>query len=84
MTDDDLCTWAAAQRRRIVTENVKDFRPLLVAPTGLAHPGLLFTHHRTLPRSRSGFGSVVTPLERWLDQPNAAERPPEDWLRPEV
>ena len=30
MTDADIFTWAVAQRRWLLTENVKDFRPLLL------------------------------------------------------
>lgn len=30
MSDDELFRWAGVQHRRIVTENVKDFRPMLL------------------------------------------------------
>lgn len=30
MTDDDLFTWSAANHRWLLTENVKDFRPIML------------------------------------------------------
>ena len=30
MTDDDLFAWSAAQHRWLLTENVKDFRPIML------------------------------------------------------
>jgi hypothetical protein len=47
----------------------------------LGHPGVLFTSHRTFPRSRRMFGSIVTAPGQWMDQPDAGDSPPEDSLR---
>ncbi len=84
MTDAELFTWAAGQRRRIVTENVKDFRRLQLRAeeSGRRSPGLLFTSSRTFPRSRRNPGLLVAALSAWLDRPVSANRPPQDWLRP--
>ncbi len=79
MADPDLLAWVANQERRLVTENVKDFRRLLHASEA-AGPGLLFTSSRTFPRSRQAVGALISALEGWLTRPDAAARPPEDWL----
>lgn len=80
MTDSELYAWLTGERRRIVTENVKDFRRLLMQDTDLTGPGLLFTSSRTFPRSRRAPGSLVASLEDWLTQSALVGRPPEDWL----
>src|SRR5258706_14339846 len=48
MTDGELCTWAINERRWLLTENVKDFRPILLraAQGGTAVTGILFTSSR--------------------------------------
>src|SRR6266851_2113903 len=45
MTDDDLFAWSAAERRWLLTENVKDFRPIMLRALQAGPPacGLLFT-----------------------------------------
>ena len=91
LTDDDLFRLAASEPsagspdiagRRIVTENVKDFRPLLrrAQEVGTPGPGLLFTSSRRFPRSRRNPAPLVEALDAWLGQPDVARRPPEDWL----
>ncbi|HVA58938.1 MAG TPA: DUF5615 family PIN-like protein [Mycobacteriales bacterium] len=80
MTDPELYEWAGTKTRRLVTENVKDFRRLLAADTERAVPGLLFTSSRRFPRSRHALSSVITALETCLNQPDAGGRPSEDWL----
>lgn len=79
ISDLELFAWAAQQRRRLVTENAKDFRRLL-ADTGTAGPGLLLTSSRSFPRSRRAPGDLITALEAWLSNPDDTARPPEDWL----
>jgi hypothetical protein len=91
LTDDDLFRLAASEPstvspdiagRRIVTENVKDFRPLLhrAQEAGTPGPGLLFTSSRRFPRSRRNPAPLIEALHAWLGQPDVARRPPEDWL----
>jgi hypothetical protein len=84
MTDEEVFAWAADHSRRIVTENVKDFRRLLLQAeeSGRRPPALLFTSSRTFTRSRRNPGPLVTALGAWLCQPDAATRPAEDWLQP--
>lgn len=80
MSDPDLLTWADDQGRRIVTENVRDFRPLIVdSPNG---SGVIFTSSRTFPRSRRGMGKLIAALDAWLAAASTAEQPVEVWLVP--
>jgi hypothetical protein len=82
MTDDDLYAWVAAEHRWLLTENVKDFRPIMLRAlqTGSAAPGLLFTSSRTFPRSRKNPGPLIDALHTWLTK--GPPPPPliEDWL----
>lgn len=80
MDDAELYEWAGANGRRLVTENAKDFRPLLKGGEGNAGPGILLTSSRTFPRSSRSVGLLVTALEGWLCRPDAFSRPSEDWL----
>ncbi|WP_164465315.1 DUF5615 family PIN-like protein [Phytoactinopolyspora halophila] len=82
-TDAELFRWTAGQRRRIVTENIKDFRPLLMQAytTGDRLAPLLLVSPRRFPRgSASRTEATVTALSTWLNRPDAATRPDEDWL----
>jgi hypothetical protein len=65
-----------------VTENVKDFRPLLrrAQEAGTPGAGLLFTSSRRFPRSRRNPALLIEALHAWLCHPEVARRPPEDWL----
>jgi Domain of unknown function (DUF5615) len=89
MTDDELFRLASPANppplggRRIVTENVKDFRPLLRRAEDTATPtaGVLFTSSRRFPRSRRNPRPLIDALIGWLTRPDHP-RPPEDWLQP--
>lgn len=80
MTDAELYTWAGTEQRRVVTENVKDFRRLLLQDSERRIPGVLFASARTFPRSRHAPGALIAALERWLSLADAS-RPAERWLR---
>jgi hypothetical protein len=84
MADEDLFVWAGLESRRLVTENVKDFRRLYLHAEESARrgAGLLYTSSRTFPRSRRDHRPLVAALDAWLRQPDAAGRPAEDWLKP--
>jgi len=74
---------AAARGRRIVTENIKDFRPLLMAALGKGETfaPLLLVAPRRFPRgSGSRAHAIVDALATWLDDADAQPRPVEDWL----
>jgi hypothetical protein len=72
---------AGLRGRRIVTENVKDFRLLVrrADDVGASTGGLLFTGSRRFPRSRNP-APLLEALHAWLTRPDLARRPLEDWL----
>lgn len=82
-SDPDVFRWAAGAGRRIVTENVKDFRPLLLqgAASGAPTAPLLLIPARRFPRGRGDrAATIVSALNRWLTGHGADQRPVEDWL----
>ena len=81
--DAEIFRRAALDGRRIVTENVKDFRPLLL----LGHANgdhvaqLLLVPATRFPRgSRRRFAAIESALIAWLSQSDVTDRPDEDWL----
>lgn len=83
LADEELFRWAAERGRSIVTENVKDFAPLLRQVEELGQPTapLLFTSSRTFPRSRRNPGPLIEALDAWLRAADAAEPLLEAWLQ---
>ena len=82
MADEELYMWAGQVGRRIVTENVKDFVPLLRRAEESGQPGtaVLFTSSRRFPRSRRNPGPIIDALHAWLHDATSQDRPMEDWL----
>lgn len=80
MTDPELLAWAGEQGRRVVTENVRDFRPLVLDDP--ARPGVLFTSSRTFPRTRRGIGKLIAAIDGWIAVAAKADPPVEEWLQP--
>ena len=81
--DADLFRLAAAERRRIVTENVKDFRPLQASAYAEGGPvaQLLLVSASRFPRgSGARTESIVTALLHWLEAAERDDRADEDWL----
>lgn len=81
--DPVLFGWAAGEGRRIVTENIKDFRPLLLHAYALSKPvaPLLLVSPRRFPRGTGDrTQAIVKALTAWLRQPGVDNRPEEDWL----
>jgi predicted nuclease of predicted toxin-antitoxin system len=82
MTDEEVFALAATQRRWLLTENAKDFQPILQQSLQAGTPtaGLLFTSSRAFPRSRKNPGPLIGAIHTWP----AAGLPPspltEDWL----
>lgn len=76
----------AGERRAIVTEDVGDFRPLLVDASrrGTATYGLVCVSPRRFPRRRSDIGRLVTALDALLrahpDEDAALAAGGEIWL----
>lgn len=82
ISDDKVFAAASADGRWLVTENVKDFRPILLRAVqeGTATTGILFTSSRTFARSRKNPGPLINALHSWL-QTGLPEAPVvEDWL----
>jgi len=79
ISDAEVYQAAIAQRRRVVTENVRDFRPLLVAAinTGAPAAPLLLTTARRHPRS--DIGSLAATLGTWLERTDPPKQV-EEWL----
>lgn len=81
--DPELYRHATQTGRRIVTENIKDFRPLLLAASAAGTPGasLLLVPPRRFPRGRGDRNAnIVAVIDAWLKRPDAGPRPVEDWL----
>jgi len=82
MIDEDVFALAAAQGRWLLTENVKDFQPILQQSlqAGLPAFGLLFTSSRAFPRSHKNPGPLIQAMDAWLCA--GPPEPPitEDWL----
>jgi hypothetical protein len=82
MTDEEVFAWVTAQHRWLLTENVKDFRPILLRAlqADTSATGLLCTSSRAFPRSRKNPGPLIQALDAWL-RDGLPEHPlSEDWL----
>lgn len=68
--DESLLRQAAAQRRALLTNNVRDLASLAGAwaAGGEEHLGLIFTSDESLPRSRNTIGTYVEKLRELLDR----------------
>ena len=82
MNDPALFEWAAGNSEWLLTENVRDFRPLLVAAQADDHPfvNLLLTSSRSFPRSRRNPHPLTEALTAWLERPIARSPSAEEWL----
>lgn len=79
LSDPEVYAWAGEHGRRVVTENVKDFRPLVATGAGC---GVLFTSSRGFPRSRRNLGPLIDAIDRWLVAPASPPLATEHWLLP--
>jgi predicted nuclease of predicted toxin-antitoxin system len=81
-SDEEIFAWASAQQRWLLTENVKDFRPIMLRALSAGPPGcgLLFTSSRAFPRSRKNPGSLIRALHEWLTAGPPAPPVTESWL----
>ncbi len=64
--DEHVLDHARAERRAVVTENVRDYRPLAEAllAAGGSHAGLVFTTDKRWPRTDPG--ALITALDALL------------------
>ena len=70
LSDPDVLALARAERRAVVTNNIRDFRPLhaeAVLPGGLGHCGVIFMPG-TYRRTKHDIGRIVAALEEKLGQ----------------
>lgn len=67
--DDVLLRAATLERRVVVTNNVRDFAPLVedFGLRGEMHFGVLFTDDATFPRTHAGIGLMVRALAGFVE-----------------
>jgi len=67
--DDVLLRAATLERRVVVTNNVRDFAPLVedFGLSGEMHFGVLFTDDATFPRTHAGIGLMVRALAGFVE-----------------
>jgi predicted nuclease of predicted toxin-antitoxin system len=82
MTDEEVFAFASAQGQWLLTENVKDFQPILqqARQAGTPAAGLLFTSSRAFPRSRKNPGPLIDAIHAWLATGTPPSPLTEDWL----
>ena len=82
LPDPEVYALAAEQGRRVVTENVRDFRPLLARAVAGSSPlaPLLLVRPGRHPRSRAGERSLASALVSWCEGCAQRDAPLEDWL----
>jgi predicted nuclease of predicted toxin-antitoxin system len=85
-SDEEIFAWANTEKRLLLTENVKDFRPILLRALQAETPscGLLFTSSRAFPRSRKNPGPLIHALNAWLTAGPPALPVTEAWLLSDV
>jgi predicted nuclease of predicted toxin-antitoxin system len=79
--DETLLTLSTAEKRALLTNNVRDFVPIVTrwVGEGRSHYGLLLVSDRTLKRSRKTIGAYVRAIDRALH-----EHPVQDALRDQI
>lgn len=67
--DDAILRTATAERRVVVTNNVRDFAPLVedFGLRGEMHFGVIFTDDATFPRTHAGVGLIVRALGAFVE-----------------
>lgn len=82
MSDEEVFAWAASQGRWLLTENVKDFRPILLRAlqADTSTTGILYTSNRAFPRSRKNPGPLIQAIHAWLLKGPPEAPLTEDWL----
>jgi len=70
LSDAEVVEVARRERRAIVTNNLRDFRPLhheAIVPSGSGHFGMVFVPG-SYRRTKADVGRIVSALERKLDE----------------
>lgn len=78
--DEDVLDHARAEQRAVVTENVRDYRPLAEAliVAGNNHSGLVYTTDRRWPRTDPG--SLIAGIDAMLASTPGQPTDTEIWL----
>jgi len=81
-SDEEIFLWASTEKRWVLTENVKDFRPILLRALQAGTPtsGFLFTSSHAFSRSRKNPGPLIQALNAWLTTGPPAPPVTEAWL----
>ena len=81
-SDEEIFAWVSADKRWLLAENVKDFRPIMLRALQAGSPGcgMLFTSSRAFPRSRRNPGPLIMALPAWLAAEPPAPSVTESWL----
>ena len=84
LSDPEVLALARAEQRAVVTNNVRDFRPLhveAVLPGGAGHYGIIFMSGN-YRRTKNDIGRIVAALEAKMDQypDQRGLANAEDWL----
>jgi hypothetical protein len=82
LPDDDVYAWATNAGCWVLTENVKDFRPLVARAlqSRTAAVGVLYSSSRTFPRSRMNVEPLVDAIDKWLSAGLPSPPTLEAWL----
>lgn len=78
--DEDVLEYGRSEGRAVVTENVRDYRPLAEAllAAGESHAGLVFTTDKRWPRGDPG--ALITDLDELVASTSEQPRDAEIWL----
>ena len=81
-SDEEIFAWVSWDKRWLLTENVTDFRPIMLRALSAEARGcgLLFTSSRAFPRSRKSPGSLIRALDAWLTTGPPPPPITESWL----
>ena len=81
-SDEEIFAWASTEKRWLLTENVKDFRPIMLRALQAGPPGCgpLFTSSRAFPRSRKNPGPLIKTLHACLTAGPPGPPVTESWL----
>ena len=77
LSDPEVLTLARAEHRAVITNNLRDFRPLhheAISPGGHGHYGIIFIPG-TYRRTRNDTGKIITALETLWSWRNTLAKP---------
>ena len=85
-SDGELLAAMTVEHRALLTENVRDFAPLInqLAAANQSHYGVIYSAHRSMPRSNATIGIYVRALTELMERFPGDEdfRDAVEWLQP--